>query len=52
MFFTILDVANVKSNTGCDISQCDIYYILFEILINSKLNRLIHEINLFTQIEF
>ena len=33
-------------------SKCDVYVILFEILINPQLNRLIHEINSFAQIEF
>ena len=51
-FSAIFKVANVKSNIDCDISECDVYVILFEILMNSHLNRLSHEINSFARIEF
>ena len=52
IFSAIFDVANVKSNTDRDISECDVYVILSKILINSQLNRLVYEINSFTRIEF
>ena len=52
MFSAIFFVAKVKSNIDCDISKWNVYVISSEILINSQLNRLIHDINAFAWIEF
>ena len=52
IFSAIFDVANVKSNTECDMCKCNVYIISFEIIVNSQLNRLIHEINLFARFDF
>ena len=52
MFSAIFVVANVKSSTDCEIFECDVYVISSDVLINSQLNLLIHEINASERIEF
>ena len=52
IYSDIFEIANVRSSIDCDMSECDVYVLLFEILINSQLNRLIHEINSFARIGF